>query len=79
MKTLADLAPGQVGTIAAIAGTDALTLRLMELGILEGEQVRVVGKAPLGDPIEIALRGSKLSLRRVEAARVKLDLPDSSP
>ncbi|RMF40058.1 MAG: iron transporter [Planctomycetota bacterium] len=75
MPTLADLEPGQEATVAAIEGTDTLTMRLMEMGILEGEVVMVVGRAPLGDPIEIAVRGSRLSLRRVEAARIQLASP----
>jgi ferrous iron transport protein A len=44
----------------------------MEMGLLEGEQVEVVGVAPLGDPLEVALRDYRLSLRRREAARVRI-------
>ncbi len=79
MRTLADLEPGEKATVEAIDGTDTLAIRLMEMGILEGEVVAVVGRAPLGDPIEIAVRGSRLSLRRVEAARIHLaSLPAGS-
>ena len=48
--------------------------RLMEMGVLEGEEVEVVGYAPLGDPVEIRLGDSRLSLRRSEAARVEVSL-----
>ena len=49
---------------------DAVVQRLLEMGLLEGEEVEVIGFAPLGDPLEIRLRDYRLSLRRSEAARV---------
>jgi len=69
---------GGVARIVAIAGTDALAQRLMEMGLLEGEEVEVLGVAPLGDPIEIRVAGYRLSLRRAEAARVSVE-PLSGP
>jgi len=66
---------GQVGRIVAIAGTDPLAQRLMEMGLLEGEEVEVIGVAPLGDPIELRISGYRLSLRRAEAARITVELP----
>jgi ferrous iron transport protein A len=68
--TLDRLALGGRGLVTALDGDDPLTQRLMEMGLLEGEEVEVVGVAPLGDPIEIRLRDYRLSLRRREAARV---------
>ncbi len=56
--------------IATIHGNDSLLQRLLEMGLLEGEEVEVVGFAPLGDPMEIRLPDYRLSLRRTEAARV---------
>ena len=44
------------------------------MGLLEGEQIQVIGFAPLGDPMEILLRDYRLSLRRTEAARVRVKL-----
>ena len=73
MLSLDQLRPGQHGRITAVQGTDALVQRLMEMGLLEGEEVEVVGLAPLGDPIEIRLGDYRLSLRRVEAARVQVE------
>ena len=70
MPTLADLSPGQRADVLAIAGDPALVQRLYEFGLLEGERVEVVALAPLGDPIEIRLGNSRLSLRRAEAAGV---------
>jgi ferrous iron transport protein A len=54
--------------VQAVQGGDSLVQRLLEMGLLEGETVEVVGFAPLGDPMEIRLRDYRLSLRRREAA-----------
>lgn len=70
--TLANVAPGQTVTIVEVLGEDAISVRLMEMGMTDGETVRVVGRAPLGDPIEISIRGYKLSLRKLEAARIQV-------
>jgi ferrous iron transport protein A len=71
--TLDQLRPGGRGRIACIDGDDSLVQRLMEMGLLEGEEVEVVGFAPLGDPMEVRLGDYRLSLRRVEAARVHVE------
>ncbi|MCA9132266.1 MAG: ferrous iron transport protein A [Planctomycetales bacterium] len=71
--TLADISVGQSATILEVVGEDAIAVRLMEMGITEGESVRVVGAAPMGDPLEISVRGYKLSLRRLEASRVQVE------
>jgi Fe2+ transport system protein FeoA len=77
MPSLDQLRPGQRGRITAIQGGDALVQRLMEMGLLENEEVEVVGLAPLGDPLEIRLGDYRLSLRRGEAARVQIQpLPE---
>jgi ferrous iron transport protein A len=70
MITLDQLAVGQRARIESLIGTDGLAQRMSEMGLLEGEEVEVVGFAPLGDPMEIRLRDYRLSLRRLEAARV---------
>jgi len=70
MPSLDQLRIGQVGCIESVRGTDAIVQRLFEMGLLEGEQVQVLGFAPLGDPMEIRLNDYRLSLRRSEAARV---------
>ena len=57
----------------AIHGDDAISVRLMEMGLLDGEQVKMVGSAPLGDPLEIEIRGYRLSLRTREAQRVEIE------
>jgi ferrous iron transport protein A len=70
MPSLDQLAAGQLGRVESIQGDDALVQRLLEMGLLEGEEIEVVGFAPLGDPMEIRLRDYRLSLRRAEAAGV---------
>ena len=68
--TLDQLRPGQRARVEALDGGDGLTQRLLEMGLLEGEEIEVIGFAPLGEPVEIRLRDYRLSLRRREAARV---------
>ena len=70
MTTLDQLRVGQRARIQSLQGTYSLVQRLFEMGLLEGEEVELVGFAPLGDPLEIRLQDYRLSLRRTEAARV---------
>ena len=70
--SLDQLAAGQSARIDLVEGNDAVVQRLMEMGVLEGEEIEVIGFAPLGDPMEVRLRDYRLSLRRAEAARVKV-------
>ena len=80
MATLDQLHVGQRATVAAIRGDGTLLQRLLEMGLLEGEEIEVIGFAPLGDPLEIRLRDYRLSLRRAEAARVEVTpLPNELP
>ncbi|QDU40089.1 ferrous iron transport protein A [Maioricimonas rarisocia] len=73
MTTLADLKLGQSARIVEINGDDGVAVRLMEMGLTDGEPIRVIGFAPLGDPIEFSLRGYRISLRSTEAARVEVE------
>jgi Fe2+ transport system protein FeoA len=77
-KTLADLAPSEYGYIQTITGADGLSHRLAELGFTSGQVVGVIRLAPLGDPMQIKIRGFSLALRRQEASRVVLTSPVSS-
>ena len=70
--TLDQLPEGQTATILDVAGDDAVTVRLLEMGLTEGESIRSLGAAPLGDPLEFEVRGYRLSLRVVEARRVSI-------
>lgn len=73
MPTLATLQPGQTATVADVEGEDTVALRLLEMGLTPGEPVTLIGFAPLGDPIEFSVRGYRITLRRGEAARVRVE------
>ena len=72
--TLDQLQEGQRARIDSLEGDDVVLQRMMEMGLLEGEEIEVLGFAPLGDPMEIRLRDYRLSLRRNEAARIEVTL-----
>lgn len=72
MKTLADLGPEEQGRIHSITGTDGISQRLAELGFTSGQTVQVIRFAPLGDPMQIRVRGFSLALRLHEAKRIRL-------
>jgi ferrous iron transport protein A len=74
--TLAQLPVGASAKVARIEGTDELSCRLMEMGLTPGVDLRIVGTAPLGDPLELEVRGYRLSLRKSEAQRVELHPPN---
>ena len=65
---------GRRGTVSAVEGGDSMSIRLLEMGFVPGTSVKVVKVAPLGDPLEIQLRGYHISLRRLEAQRVRLQV-----
>jgi len=72
--TLDQVQEGQRARIESLIGDDLVLQRLMEMGVLEDEEIEVVGFAPLGDPMEIRLRDYRLSLRQSEAARIRVTL-----
>jgi Fe2+ transport system protein FeoA len=76
VTTLAQLSVGARGRIVRVNQFDEVSARLMEMGLTPGVDVQVLGAAPLGDPIELALRGYRLSVRRSEAARVEVEEAD---
>ena len=73
MSTLAQLPVGSRAKVARIDGIDELSCRLMEMGLTPGVELRLVGMAPLGDPLELELRGYRLSVRKSEAQRVTVE------
>ena len=74
MTTLAELRRNQArARVLEVSGDDEISQRLLEMGITPGVEVKYVGKALLGDPLEIELRGYRLSLRRQEASRVTIE------
>lgn len=74
--TLADLKPGECGTIQKLLGNTQGRLRLLEMGLTPGVHVKVVRAASFGGPLDVTLRGYQLSLRREEAALLWLDDDD---
>ncbi|MBK8994175.1 MAG: ferrous iron transport protein A [Myxococcales bacterium] len=67
---LAQAEIGQIVTVERVGGERAFRRRLMELGLVPGTRIEVLGVAPLGDPIELLVRGCSLSIRRSEAEQV---------
>lgn len=72
--TLAQLKPGEQGKITAIGAIGPLKRRLMDMGVLIGENVKVVKIAPLGDPIEVTIKHYQLSLRKKEAQGIAVEV-----
>ena len=70
MKTLKDVAVGDKTIVKRLSGEGALKRRIMDMGVTKGVEVLVRRVAPLGDPIEVTVRGYELSLRKDEAANI---------
>ena len=73
MTTLADLRVGTRARVSGVAGSDDISVRLLEMGLTPGTELQVIGTAPLGDPLELDLRGYRLSVRKTEASRVEVE------
>lgn len=72
-QLLSDLAAGESGVIRDFAVEhDEHITRLREMGLVPGTRIRVVRRAPLGDPIEVSVRGSRLAMRRSEARHIHI-------
>jgi len=69
-QRLSSLPPGSTGTVTAVEVAPEHRGRLLEMGLLPGTRIEVVRYAPLGDPVEIKVRGYNLSLRKHEAEQV---------
>lgn len=76
MTTLDTLSENQRGRIVDVVGEDGIAVRLLEMGLTDGEEIELLGFAPLGDPIEFLVRGYRISLRKNEAQRVQVELLD---
>ena len=70
---LASLAIGESARVESVEGAGKLGVRLMEMGFVPGAQVELIKRAPLGDPLELRLRGYHVSLRRAEAACIRVE------
>lgn len=73
MKTLRNIAVGETAKVKRLHGESALKRRIMDMGITKGSQVYVRKVAPLGDPVEITIRGYELSLRKDDADCIEME------
>lgn len=73
MKTLKEVACGQTVTVKRLSGSGPVKRRIMDMGITKGVAVYVRKVAPLGDPIEVTVRGYELSLRKADAEMIEVE------
>lgn len=73
MKTLREVAIGETVTVKKLHGEGAVKRRIMDMGITKGTQVYVRKVAPLGDPVEVTVRGYELSLRKADAETIEVE------
>ena len=73
MKTLKDIAPGKSAVVVRLHGEGAVRRRIMDMGITKGVNIAVRKVAPLGDPIELTVRGYELSIRKADASAIEVE------
>lgn len=73
MKTLKEMKVGETARIAKLSGDGAVKRRIMDMGLTKGAEVFLRKVAPLGDPIEIRVRGYELSLRKADAELISVE------
>jgi len=73
MKTLQDIKIGQAAKVVRLHGEGAVKRRIMDMGITRGTEVHVRKVAPLGDPIEVTVRGYELSIRKADAGMIEVE------
>ncbi|NCU31705.1 MAG: hypothetical protein EOM23_01945 [Candidatus Moranbacteria bacterium] len=74
MERISDLKPGDKGKIKKIEGSSNLRRKLLDMGIIPGSPFEVIKLAPLGDPVDVKIKGYHLSLRKEEAATVLVEV-----
>ncbi|MGN0814852.1 MAG: ferrous iron transport protein A [Candidatus Coproplasma sp.] len=74
IKLLSDFVVGESGKIVKVNGEGAIRRRLFDMGVTPMAEVTLRKKAPLGDPLEVTIRGYELTLRKIEAACVEVEL-----
>ncbi len=74
MKTLREVPCGRKGKVSRLTGEGAVKRRIMDMGITKGVEVSVRKVAPLGDPVEITVRGYELSIRKADAEMILVEL-----
>ena len=73
MKTLKEVPVGETVTVAKLVGEGAVKRRIMDMGVTKGVSVFVRKVAPLGDPVEVTVRGYELSLRKADAEMIEVE------
>ena len=73
MKTLKEVAVGQTVTVKKLTGAGPVKRRIKDMGITKGVEIYVRKVAPLGDPVEVTVRGYELSLRRADAEMIEVE------
>ena len=73
MKSLRDVKIGETGRVARLHGEGAVKRRIMDMGVTRGTDITVRKVAPLGDPIEVTVRGYELSIRKADAAQIEME------
>ena len=74
MKTLRDAKIGETVKVVKLHGEGAVKRRIMDMGLTKGVEVYIRKVAPLGDPIEVTVRGYELSLRQVDAGMIEVEV-----
>lgn len=74
MKTLREVSCGETVTVKKLTGTGPVKRRIMDMGITKGVTVFVRKVAPLGDPVEVTVRGYELSLRKADAEMIEVEI-----
>ncbi len=75
---LSELNPGDTAIIEEVGGTGAIRRRIIDMGITPGIEVKLIKTAPLGDPMQIKVRGYELSIRKTEAENIEIVLGKES-
>ena len=73
MRTLKDVTVGETVNVVKLRGTGAVKRRIMDMGITRGAQIYVRKVAPLGDPVEVTVRGYELSIRKADAEMIEIE------
>lgn len=73
MRTLKEVPCGQSATVARLTGHGPVKRRIMDMGITKGVEIHVRKTAPLGDPVEVTVRGYELSLRKADAEMIEVE------
>ena len=77
LKKLDQIVKGETGLVKNVEGDGRIRRRLFDMGVTPGAVVTLRKKAPMGDPIEVTIRGYELSLRKAEAALVNIEVEDA--